>query len=383
MSDAGSPATSAHGTPAEFAANGHRRSLDESGPQLHRQGQAAFRAGWLTAQLYGPIIDRGSHAGADHLPSISELRVADRVDLAMRELEDALVDIAVEIGCQEKLDAVKAEPRSGTWHDPFKNAIMVLHRTLLIELTARDPRLGHAYGLGCSLSDTAWLPTDQNSLQRELNPYRVAEVDGWLSNASELLGDEAVKAVRGSLQMWAAWVSDPFIRRRKLNWVRDGMSTKHALRRQGAVWHDLLSGERDPSTVLSAETHIRAADIAVRRAGFLARQVVVHFWYAVVPLLVAVGGLIYLSVTYAAGTAKFWGAFVAAVGGSGALVQGVRRSLSHLAHQTGAPLWRVERDDALQVGATRLPVGATSGRVRRRVRPREFRRSASTVIQPE
>jgi hypothetical protein len=173
MSDADSPATSAHGTHAEFATNGHRRSLDESNPQLHRQSQAAFRAGWLTAQLYGPVIDHGSHAGADHLPSVSELGVADRVDLAMRELEDALVDIAVEIGCQEKFDTIKAEHRSGTWHDTFKNAIMALHRALLIELTARDPRLGHAYGLGRSLSDTAWLPTDQKSLQRELNPYRV------------------------------------------------------------------------------------------------------------------------------------------------------------------------------------------------------------------
>jgi hypothetical protein len=95
-----------------------------------------------------------------------------------------------------------------------------------------------------------------------------------------------------------------------------------------------------------------------------------------------VGGLVYLAVTYAAGTAKFWSAFVAAAGGFAALVQGVRRNLSNLAQRAEAPLWQVERDDALQVGATRLPAGATAGRVRRRVSPREFKRPATAAIQP-
>jgi hypothetical protein len=94
-----------------------------------------------------------------------------------------------------------------------------------------------------------------------------------------------------------------------------------------------------------------------------------------VPLLVMAGGLIYLSVAYAAGTAKFWGVFATVVGGSGVLVQGVRQGVANVAQRSEVPLWQAERDDALRVGATRLPVGATSGRVRRRAVPREFKHS--------
>jgi hypothetical protein len=333
------------------------------------------------AQLYGPVIERGGGTGEGHLPSVSGLRRSERVDLSIRELENALAAAAAGISYQEALDAAKAALGSRPWHQAFKDAIASLHRLLLVELTVRDPHLGRAYGLGRSLSDTAWQPTDLVSLQRQLNPYRVAELDGWLSDLPELLGHDAVTAVRGSLQTWSAWAADPFIGRRRLGWARDGTSVEQALRRQGATWRDLLSGEREPASVLSADAYVQAADIAVHRVGFLARQVLVHFWYAAVLLVAVVGGLVYLAVTYAAGTAKFWSAFAAAAGGFAALVQGVRRNLSNLAQRAEAPLWQVERDDALKVGATRLPAGATAGRVRRRVSPREFKRPAAVAIQ--
>lgn len=351
--------------------------------QTQSQSQAAFWAGWLMAQLYGPVIDRGGGTAGDHLPSVSELRLAQRVDLSICELDNALEIAAAGIGYRESLDAVKAIQRSGAWHQDFKNAIASLHQLLLVELTVRDRQLGRAYGLGRSLSDTAWLPADLDSLQRQLNPYRVAELGGWLGDLSALLGHDAVTAVRGSLRTWSEWASAPFIARRKLSWARDGTSTEQALRRQGALWRDLLSGDRHSDSLLSAEAYVRAADIAVHRAGFLARQVLVHFWYATVLVLATVGGLVYLSVTYAAGTAKFWSALVAAVGGIGALVQGVRRSLSTVARRAEAPLWQVERDDALQAGATRLPVGATAGRVRRRVMTRQYKRPAKAAVKDQ
>jgi hypothetical protein len=381
MSDAGIPQAEAPDAPAGIAADADKPSADGTGAALKGKSQAAFGAGWLMAQLYGPLIDRGGGTGEGHLPSVSGLRRAERVDLSIRELENALAAAAAGISYHKALEEVRAARRSGTWHQPFKDALAILHRLLLVELTVRDPHVGRAYGLGRSLSDTAWLPTDLVSLQRQLNPYRVAELDGWLSDLSALLGSDAVTAVRGSLHIWSAWAADPFIARRRLNWARDGTSVELALRRQGATWRDLLSGERDPASLLSADAYVQAADTAVHRVGFLARQVLVHFWYAAVLLLAVVGGLVYLAVTYAAGTAKFWSAFVAAAGGFAALVQGVRRNLSNLAQRAETPLWQVERDDALQAGATRLPAGAAAGRVRRRVAPGQFKRPAAAAIQ--
>lgn len=380
MAETDDPRTAAHGACAECA--GAEQRPAEPAPESRSRCRAAFRTGWLMAQLYGPVIDREGGSVADHLPSASDLPASDRVDLAVRQLESALTTAAEGISYRPDLDAVKAAHRPGKWHDGFKEAIECLHRLLIVELTVGDPRLGRAYCLGRSLSDTAWLPSDLRTFQRQLNPYRVAELDGWLADLAKVLGDDPVTAVRGSLRAWSAWAADPFIRRRKLDWARDGRSTRLALGHQGAIWHDLLTGEREPASLLTAEAYLGATDMALRRAGFLTRQVLVHFWYAVVPLLAVAGGLVYLSLAYAGGMAKFWGVLAAMAGGSGALVQGVRRSLSNAAQRTRAPLGHAERGDALQAGATRLPVGATAGRVRRRVPPREPKPPAASAIQP-
>lgn len=381
MTETDAPQVLAHDVSAEHADGSGQRPAGPA-PGLQGQGQAGFRAGWLMAQLYGPVIDRDGDTAQNHLPSVSELSAPGRLDLAVRELEDALGTAAAGIGYLLHLDAVKAAHRPGVWHDGFREAIGSLHGLLIVEFTVRDPRLGHAYCLGRSLSDTAWLPSDFAGLRRQLNPYRVAELDGWLAGLPGVLGQDAVTAVRGSLRTWSAWTASPFIGRRKLDWARDGKSTELALRHQGAVWHDLLSGESEPASLLTAEAYVGATDMALHRAGFLARQVLAHFWYAFASLLVMVGGLTYLSVAYASGMAKFWGVLATAAGGSSVLIQGVRLALSSLAQRTGAPLGSVERADALQAGAVRLPVGATPGRVRRRVHSREFERPAASAIQP-
>jgi hypothetical protein len=377
VSTAAEPAVAPGVSPARAADAGWRSTVasePETAPQPQGLSRAAFQAGWLMAQLYGPVLD-GEESSAGHLPSVSELPEADRADLSLRELEVVLCACAAGVGYPPDLAAVKNVRRTGEWHAGFRDSLMSLHRLLIVELTVGDPRLGRAFCLGRSLSDTAWLPADLATFTKQLNPYRVAELDGWLAELPELLGQDAVTAVRGSLRTWSAWAASPFTGRRKLDWARDGESVKLALRRQGAVWRDLLAGERDPASLLTAEAYIGATDIAVRRVGSLGRQVLARFWYAIVPLLVMAGGLIYLSVAYAAGTAKFWGVFATVVGGSGVLVQGVRQGVANVAQRSEVPLWQAERDDALRVGATRLPVGATSGRVRRRAVPREFKHS--------
>jgi hypothetical protein len=329
--------------------------------------QAAFRAGWLAAQLYGPLLERASGSAVGHLPSISELPRDQRVALSLLELSEALSLAAAGTGYYSALDVVTAVRRSGSWHARFRQAIAGLHQKLLVELTVRDARLGRAYSLGRSLSDTAWLPADIESFRQQLTPYRVAELDGWLSSLAPVLGHDPVTAVRGSLRTWSDWVAEPRIGRRKVSWPRDGQRIQLALRRQGWVWHDLLAGHRDARSLLTPDAYVQAADSAVRRIRGLARRIVIRFWGAVTCLLAVAGGLVYLALTYAAGAAKFWAVFLTAVSGAGALLQGVRGGVSGLGRRVEAPLWQLERDDALAVGATRLPPGASTGHLWRRV----------------
>jgi hypothetical protein len=83
-----------------------------SEPEQQGLSRAAFQAGWLMAQLYGPVLD-GSGSSAGHLPSVSELPEADRVDLSLRELEVALSTCATGIGYPTDLASAKnAQPTS-------------------------------------------------------------------------------------------------------------------------------------------------------------------------------------------------------------------------------------------------------------------------------
>jgi hypothetical protein len=83
-------------------------------------------------------------------------------------------------------------------------------------------------------------------------------------------------------------------------------------------------------------------------------RVLVHFRYAVAFVLAVAAGLVYVAYAWAAGSAKVWGVFLTAVGGSGALLQGVRRGVQRAGRRAEAPLWESRR--ALKPGPA--PAGA-------------------------
>ena len=55
-------AATTHAVSAERAAGAGQRPT-RLAPQLRSPGQAGFLSGWLMAQLYGPVIDRGGGTG--------------------------------------------------------------------------------------------------------------------------------------------------------------------------------------------------------------------------------------------------------------------------------------------------------------------------------
>ncbi|MHB1430567.1 MAG: hypothetical protein ACYCVZ_00395 [Streptosporangiaceae bacterium] len=357
--------------------------------------QAAFRSGWLVSQLYGPALDQPAtvtgagpvgpagpggtpSAGPPTVPAeltgIAGLTTDQRVGLYLGELGASLDSIGTATGYQSDLSALDSVPRQGDWRDPFRAELAKQHERTLTGLAARDEVLGRAYVLGASLSDLTCLPADLGTARRQLDPDRVAEIDSALLTLAPRLGADPVTAVRGSLRTWSTWIARPYIGRHPVRRDGNGSPVTAALRRQGSIWHDLLTGVLGPSELLTVDSYLEAADIAVRRVGHAAGRVLLHFWYAVAAVLVAAGGLIYVSLTNGPAVGRFWGVLLTVVGGSAALWRGVRGAVSRLAERASGPLWQVERDDALAAAATRLPVGATAGLIRRRVHQRPFRR---------
>lgn len=364
------------GVPADSAAQSDLAPPPASDPARVR---AAFRAGWLIGRLFGSPAagpDRPGTDAPDHLASISELSADQIVGLYLQELAAALTALGVPSAHQDDLPALRAVSRAGDWQVPFRTATARLHEHVLIELTASDALLGSAYGLGGAISDATLPPADLTALRASLAPHRVTDADTALSMLAPAIGADAAKAVRGSLHAWSDWATRPYIGRRPAHWGRNGTDIKRALRQQGSLWRGMISGELDPASLLTADAYIEAADAAARRAGHITARVLAHFWYAVAFLVAVGGGLTYACLANAAGTTKFWGVFLTVAGGSATLWRGVRAAIGRLAQDASGPLWHIERDDALRVAATRLPAGASAGRLRRQVRARPHREPA-------
>jgi len=330
----------------------------------------AFTAGWTISQLHGPLLDRSPQATAA-LPSVEELGRAAAVDLAVADLRSALggplagtiAPIADET--RVSLAGLEAAAASGD-RDAIRGAVESLHVSVLTRLAVASTRLASAYSAARSLSDTCWVFTTAETFRDQFSRYRLADIQGWLSDIGAGLPAGAAGAVSQSLDHWAAWaeVHDP------LNWVEDGPAVQAAARAQGEHWHALLTGMRDPSSLLSPQAYVEAAQAALRRAQTVLRGVIRHYWLYIALALVAIVALVVIAVVFADGTAKVWGAVLPVVVGLGITGAGVRRVAGQLASDGEKPLLSLANSDAVGWACTWLPVVKSTPAQKRKLRKR-------------
>src|SRR6202012_895028 len=143
-----------------------------------------------------------------------------------------------------------------------------------------------------------------------------------------------------SLDHWAAWVevtkpaaADP--------------SIESALQAQGVHWYSLLTGAKDPTSLLTPDACVEAGEAALHRAGHIALRVIVHFWWLLLILALAAAGIIFVAFRYTGATGQLWspaGSLLAAVGISGA---SIRAPAKNLATKEGRTLFELEEVDAI------------------------------------
>ena len=165
--------------------------------------------------------------------------------------------------------------------------MLTVHVEILGHLTAADFRLGKAYGLGRALADTCRKPTDDASLRRQLDRYRVANLLGWLDDLNSALPPHAGHAVAASLRVWSEWAA------------RDGQpplaeqDVLKLLRRQGELWRGLLSGEKHGADMLDMKDWLEVAKGFQRRLRTAALSAIWRMpLLAVLILVLFVGGVL-------------------------------------------------------------------------------------------
>jgi hypothetical protein len=367
------------------AADGAVHQTQETGavaPHAQRSVVHAFLLGWNVAELFHARIPRSTPVPPERpekLPGRGDLDDLAQALLLLNGVAAGahrVCRIEEWGGLPERLATLRTLLGADT-RDPgvVRTELLALHREVLSGSTAADARLGTAYGLGRALAETTLLPSgrDRETLAHSFQPFRIAQMETWLSDLKSLLPAHAAEGVRRSLRRWAAWVRQPImamwsegrrqvVGHRPVDWEspEDQERITRALRRQGQVWRGLLSGEKGALDLLSAEDYVGAAESLVGRLGTLTGWFVRRHWI----LLLAAGAasaavLVLLAIlSQIALAAVGLGAVAAAVG---IAWKGCAATLGKAMTRAERPLWEAALDTRVGIAATRLPRAVVHG----------------------
>jgi hypothetical protein len=326
----------------------------------------AFALGWEILALFrrasfgdGGEEEEGSLARLDTLSERQRtVLAADLIEANLGKLGDApaAASLVEQAGLERLRRAVEAEPV-----DPreLRGAVEKLHVDVLFALAAADLRLGRAYALGQALADTCLRPQDRPSFDLAFGT-RLIRVKDWLADLASSFPPHSSRAVVLSLRAWEAWAAEPNLGGEPLAWETDGPGVRQALRRQGEVWHDLLTYDKRGEDMLDTDHYLRAANSLVAAMASTVWRFLrpLRFPLAVATLLLA-GGIALLLLTGAVG--QVLGAIAVVAGAAGITGAGIRARLGKVAAQLQFRLWGAELDLAIAEAVLIGPAGWGAG----------------------
>ncbi|HLI16463.1 MAG TPA: hypothetical protein VKV23_10500 [Acidimicrobiales bacterium] len=307
-------------------------------------GGAAFQLGWLLADLCGPLLHRGG-APRPGLPGLEDLASAERVPLALEQVDGELARIAPVLRVELSTDDLRR-----AWADQrgFVGAVRELYLALLARLLVDEPRLASAFNLGRYLHDLCWGTLSVGDFAAAFGPRQAVLATSWLQDADPLLAPGAAAAVAASLARWRERFAAGPGAVAGGDIVGDDVES---LRAQGEVWRSVLAGEK-PVGRLAGRAHLaEAARGALRRSAAVVREVALRSAAELAVLGALTGYLLYVAASDAAGAARVLASLLVALVGFGAM----GRLVAGRTRRLGTSLWAIDEADAWAAAITVLP----------------------------
>jgi hypothetical protein len=314
----------------------------------------ALALGWHMVELddcaSGGYVPGRTHDG---LPRLESLTVQQRTELLVEELTAGIHRLGGSFAAAGRDSVSTTAMLAAVRQDgdaALQRAIAELHVNLLLALRATEPALGKAYRLGHALAETCLSPEDRESLDDAFGP-RVVSTKELLADLSSSLPSHAARAVLLSLRSWESWAADPRIDDDTLDWRRHGPAVRACLRREGQLWHALLTGEKQGEDMLDPRDYLSAADRLVSSSLRAAWVVLRRLWWLVgfIALVGAVGVALLLE------NEDVVAAVAAALGAIGLTGAGVKAQLTRMARPLEKSLWGAELDQAIADAITIKP----------------------------
>lgn len=319
----------------------------------------AFSLGWHVAELYHVqrLPGEAEPGRADSLPGIGRLPRGDRVQLLGMQIEVEMERLAAhgplmaDAGLPKQLDGAEVPA--------LKAAARSLHDALLKGLTAREARLGKAYGLGRALAETMLIPStdDPASFSSQFNSYRISTLQADLDDLERSLPPYSADAVSWTLERWSQWAAAANLESAGAQWTPDQKrQVGQSIRRQGQVWYGLLTGEIDPLQLLEPRDYVAATESLLAYIGRLAWSFLVSNWIGRVLGLVALAVTIFLvAVSIMGRFPAVVGAAVLLLGALGVTGGSIASSVGRVLRQAQGPLWDAELANGVAAEALHLP----------------------------
>ncbi|MCG5455892.1 hypothetical protein PSH03_000775 [Micromonospora sp. PSH03] len=251
---------------------------------------------------------------------------------------------------------------------PLLLALDDLNVEVLRWAMAANHRVGLAYRLGRSVADTV-RAGDVTQLLRQFGGRQV-QISRWLDELASVLPPYSAAVVRRSLAAWANAVDsaghgDPT--------EPTPATLSRALRGQGDLWRDVLTGGLHPRDLLDEEDYaVIARNLIIRDRRLVAQAARGIFWPVLVPLLLVLFAVVGVSAAAAAGSPTTR-ATVALVG-LGAGLAAIWRSVSGPALAVAGEVNRPLLDSELTARmALRLNRPLTNAQVSAKAAPRTRR----------
>ncbi|MBM7491262.1 hypothetical protein JOD64_002484 [Micromonospora luteifusca] len=181
---------------------------------------------------------------------------------------------------------------------PLLLALDELNVEVLRWAMATNHRVGLAYRLGRSVADTV-RAGDSAQLLRQFGGRQI-QISRWLDELASVLPPYSAAVVRRSLATWATAVEraghgDPT--------EPAPAELSRALRGQGDLWRDVLTGGLHPRDLLDEEDYaVIARNLIIRDRRLVAQAARGIFWPVLVPLLLVLFAVVGVSAAAAAGS---------------------------------------------------------------------------------
>jgi hypothetical protein len=319
----------------------------------------AVALGWQVAQLFHSPVHQGPARDPerdDHLPGRAEFPGASQSVWLGEQIQSQIRLLLAKpppVLAQAMSDVLTLLTDPGRGRDATLDAVFTLHCRLMEALIVTDFLLGKAYSLGRAVAETVLLPTnvitDEQRRHQFISAFdagRLITIRDWLTDLKTLLPDHTAYAVSRGLLDWQQWVQQG-------QPAGDWSAARSAIRVQGRIWRELLTGEKAARDILGLSDYVAAAR---RGTG----QVIRRFWWIVAATAILAAAIIYAGsyLHTIPDLVRVAGSFAWLAGAIGLFARVASVALGQGLTRTQGWLWQVELDGSVAVAATRLPPGA-------------------------